>query len=199
MADATETGVVINTEASDDAKQESQVEAVAEKATDAESKRVAELEAELTKAREILEKARKGEKYHKQSKQELEQRVQELEAQGDWKAKYEQMVERENGRVLDTALSDALKDAVKPENVKAVLKLIDRSAINVKDGAADAKSIEAAVLKTKEEFPNLFVEVTTPAPKRAAEGAVTSGYVQELAAANTQAELDAVLKRYGKV
>jgi hypothetical protein len=198
MADATETGDVVITDASEDAKQESQAAEGSPDVGAAES-RIKELEAELTKSREILEKARKGEKYHKQTKQELEQRVQELEAQGDWKSKYEQLVERDNTRVVDGALSEALKDAAKPDSLKAALKLIDRSALKVKEGQVDAKALEAAVLKAREEFPSLFVEVQTPAPKRAAEGAVTAGFEQELAAAKTQAELLQVLKRHGKV
>ncbi|MEJ7929853.1 hypothetical protein WG922_07705 [Ramlibacter sp. AN1015] len=199
MADATDQGDVVITEASDDAQQEQATPAVAGSEVNAAEARIKELEAELNKSRDILEKARKGEKYAKQTKQQLEEKLAELEAQGDWKSKYEQLVQRENTRVVDTALSEALANAAKPENVKAAMKLVDRSALQVVDGVVDAKAVETAVLKAREEFPSLFVEVKTPAPVRAAEGAVTGGFEKELAAAKTQADITAVLKRHGLV
>ncbi len=195
MADATDQGDVVVTNASDDATPESQA---TEQGTDvgAAEARIKSLEAELAKANDILAKARKGEKYAKQSKQELEQRVAELESQGDWKAKYEQLVQRENTRAIDAALSKALQDAAKPESLNAALKLIERAGIEVKDGQADAKAVEAAVLKAREDFPSLFVEVKTPAPVRAAEAAVTSGYEKEVRAAKSIEEIEAIARKY---
>lgn len=200
MADANSEGDVVITDASDDAQQEEQGQAEASTEVSATEARIKELESELSKNQAILEKSRKSEKYAKQSRQQLEQRVQELEAQGDFKTKYEQLVGQINSDALDKAISEAASKAAKPEHVKAVAtKLIDRSAIQVTDGVADAKAVEAAMLKAKEEFPDYFIAAQTPEPKRAAEGAVIGGFEKELAAAKTQAEYAAVLKRHGLV
>lgn len=186
MADATDS-VVNNTEASDDAQQEQTTQVNdADTSTEvsATEARIAELEAELTKSREILEKARKGEKYARQTKQQLEQRVAELEAQGDWKAKYEEATTKLNDIAINNSLSAAL-EAAKALDAKMANKLVDRTAIKVINGVVDAESVETAVLKAKEEFPNQFAQVELPAPRRAAEGAVTGGFEKELAAAKT--------------
>jgi predicted nuclease with TOPRIM domain len=146
--------------------------------------RVATLEAELEKARNNLQAARRFEKESKLTKAELETQLRE---QGKYKELYEQVIQRENSRLVDEALTKALEGKVESHNMKAVAsKLIDRSAIAVNDGMAHAESVEAAIAKAKEEFPTHFIKVETPTPKRAAEGAVTGGFAKELAEARKQ-------------
>lgn len=205
MADANES-VVINTEASEDAQQEqlNQVSNSAENEEVANDSRNSEFsEEEFNKIKEILEKSRKAEKYAKQQKQQLEQRVAELEAQGDWKAKYEQaeakLAEKEekiNRAAVDVALAEAAKEAKAKDTKAFIEKLVDRAAIKAIDGVVDAESVEAAVLKAKEEYPTQFEVVDLPSPRRAAEGAVTGGFEKELEAAKTQEEVLAVLSKY---
>ena len=98
---------------------------------------------------------------------------------------------------MDGALTEAAK-AAKAKSVPAVLKLIDRSAIEVKDGVADAKAVEAAVAKAKQDYAVLFEEVQLPPAGRAAEGDVISGYDKEIRSAKSIDEIKSVMKRYNK-
>ena len=63
-----------------------------------------ELEAKIAKLSRDLENARKSEKFAKSTKEELAARVTELEAQGEWKNKYEFAVEQLKNITLDTCL-----------------------------------------------------------------------------------------------
>lgn len=158
-------------------------------------KRVAELQAELTKTQEILEKARKGEKYHKQSKSDLEKQVAEL---SKYKDLYEQTQNQIRTQAVDTALTKAAEQA-KAKNVAAVLKLIDKNEIAIKDGAADAEAVAKAIEKVKSDVAELFEAQELPTPKRAAEGATLAGYDVEIRNAKSIKEIEAILKKYNKV
>jgi hypothetical protein len=196
MPNGDESRVVDDTNGSNDQTQDKQAstQANVSEADAAEVTRIAELEAELDKARNNLQAARRFEKESKLTRAELEAQ---LRDQGKFKELYEQAATQLKNIALDGALAEAAK-AAKAKDVKAVLKLVDRSSIEVKNGIADAKSVESAVLKAKEEFSILFDHVETPAPKRAAEGAVTSGFEKELDACKSAADIQAVMRKYGK-
>jgi hypothetical protein len=201
MADANPSGDVVITEPSEDGKQdtqESSAEAVPQSVdTSPEEVSVEQLKADLARAEANLAKARKGEKYHKQSREELEQRLQSLE-DGNWQARAEQAETQLRNIAVDGALGAEVAKHFKPESQKLLMKALEsaRAAIDVKDGVADAKAVEALMLKAKEEFPEHAITVDTPAPKRAAEGAVTGGYAKEMAAAKSIEEIEAIARRY---
>lgn len=158
---------------------------------------VTELETTIAKLTKDLENARKGEKYAKATKEELTAKLASFEEQGDYKAKYEEATAKIQNMAMDGALTEAAKSA-KAKSIPAVLKLIDRTGIEVKDGVADAKAIETAIAKAKQDYGILFEEVQLPPTGRAAEGNVTSGYDKEIRAAKSTAEIVAVMKRYNK-
>jgi ATP-dependent exoDNAse (exonuclease V) beta subunit len=159
--------------------------------------KLSQLQADLEKTTKNLEAARKGEKFAKATKEELAKRVEELEAQGEWKTKYEQAEHKLKTLSLDSAIGDAAK-AAKAKDVKAVLKLVDRDSIVIKDGVVDTKSVELAIAKAKGEFGVLFEEVQIPQAGRAAEGDVTGGFEKEVRAAKSIADITAIMKRYNK-
>lgn len=158
-------------------------------------KRLAELEAELTKTREILDKARKGEKFAKKTKDELEAQLKE---QGKYKELYEQTEAKLKALTVDSVLAEAARTA-KAKNVAAVLKLVDRSKIEMKDGVADAASALKAIEAIRAEVGELFEQVQTPTPARAAETQPIGGYEKEIRTARTIKDIEAVLKKYNKI
>jgi hypothetical protein len=168
-------------------------EASAVSETDAATKRITELEAELEKARNNLQAARRFEKESKLTKAELEAQLAE---QGNYKDLYEQAVAKLTNIALDGALTEAAK-AAKAKNLTGVLKLIDRSAIEVKDGVADATAVQAAIAKAKQEVPELFEAVEVPVAGRAAEGAVAGGFDKEVRAAKSWEELKKLAAKNG--
>ena len=159
------------------------------------------LEADIAKLQKDLENARKGERFAKSTKEDLQKQVDDLtekaKAHEDYKTKYEQAEQRLKDFALDGALTEAAKSA-KAKDVKAVLKLVDRSAIALKDGVVDTKTVEAAIAQTKKDYEILFDKVETPAAGRASEGANTSDYQKEIYAAKSQEEIAAVMKKYNK-
>lgn len=164
---------------------------------DAESNPTSELEAKIAKLTKDLENARKGERFAKSTKEELAKRVEELEAQGDWKARAEAAELKLKDYVLDSQIEKAAL-AAKAKDVKAVTKLIDRSVIKFENGSVDTKSVENAIAAAKKEFAILFDEVQVPQAGRAAEGEVTSGYEKEIRAAKSFPEIKAVMRKYNK-
>lgn len=159
------------------------------------------LEANIAKLTKDLENARKGERFAKSTKEDLQKRVDELEASfnanSEYKAKYEQAEEKLKNFALDGALTEAAK-AAKAKDVKAVMKLVDRSAIVIKDGVVDTKTIEVAMAQTKKDYEILFDKVELPPSGRAAEGASTNDYQKEIYAAKSFKEIEAVQKKYNK-
>lgn len=157
--------------------------------------RIAELQSALDKATANLEKARKGENFHKKQHNEL--KVLSADAT-EWKTKYEAL----ESKVTSTAIDGVLSSTVLDEEVHdkaAVLALFDRSKIKVENGVVDAKAVADEYSKLKESFKGLFKTVTVPDVKRSAAGGQIGGFEQELAAAKTTAELTAVLKKHGKI
>jgi hypothetical protein len=199
---ATENETVVETAVSDDTQQDQAEPNV----SDVEAK-IAELTAQLAKQNEIVEKARKGEKYQKSK------------ADADVKkvlAQYEAEKARADGlelKIRNTAIDGVLRQALSDSGAKAVdtaLKLVDRNAVKFgADGSVDVQSIAAVVKALKTSDSILFDQTSKPASQaqakppappaaRSSEGDKVTGYAAEIKAAKTGAEIQAVLKKYGK-
>lgn len=189
---------------SDDKQTEQRTEQQVEPNVSELEAKVAEYEAELAKANEILEKARKGEKYHKNKAEAEVKKVQAL---------YEQEKARADGlelKIRNQAIDQVVRQVLGESGAKAVdtaMKLVDRSAIKFdEDGSVDVESVKSVVDKMKETDSILFgaqqnqQQVVVQAPKtvRATETDKISGYAAELAAAKNSNEVMAVMKKYGK-
>ena len=167
--------------------------------------RIVELQAQIAKQSEIVEKARKGEKYQKTK---ADSEVKRIQAQYDAvKARADALEEQ----IRTTAANASLREVLKDNGAKAVdtaLKLIDRSALVYgEDGNVDAKSVEAAVKGLMESDSFLFAETQSeqaqasksPSAIRATETDKISGFQAEVKAATSAKDLEAVLRKYGKV
>lgn len=108
---------------------------------------------------------------------------------------------------LDTVLSTALKDAGS-KSVSAALKLLDRSAIEFgDDDSVNLDSIKKAIESLKQSEPVLFAEVEKkdepnkpgiqPKPAAQKDDNKTS-YEQEIRAAKSIKDIEAIMKKYGK-
>lgn len=128
----------------------------------AEESKVAKLEQELNKAKEILEKARKGEKYAKtQRDKALDLAREEIKAEYESKiAELSSKVDSYTAKEKEAKLSTLLADAGAVDT-KALAKLIG----NVDD-------YDAAVQKAKSDYPALFLQkqLVVPTPNRSTDG-----------------------------
>lgn len=166
---------------------------------------LARVNAEREKDSELLKKVRK---YEKENKERAEAAQKE---QGKWKELYEEeLAKRESfeTKAREASINSVLKEALKESGAKAVdtvMKLVDKAGVVVdEDGNVDIKSVNEIIKSVQQSDPFLFGEVETttapttiPAAKRATEGERLGGYEAEIAAAKTQKELTAVLKKYG--
>lgn len=161
--------------------------------SDAESK-VKQLMAELDKANQVLEKARKGEKYAKSQKDRaIEIAKAELDAKyaeelTQLKTKLTQFETEKKQAVLTKSLTD-----VGAIDVKAVSKLI---------GDVSAEEADKAIKQAMVDYPALFAQKQTPAtPNRSTDGLPTSNLEAELAEArkapNVRSAVNAVYAKYG--
>jgi len=204
----TESTTVTN-QASDDANQGQQVEQETEVAVEDTEAKIAELTNQLAKQQEILDKARKGEKFQKNQREADVKKVQSLyEAE---KARADALEQKIRTQATDAVLRQVLSE----QGAKAVdtaMKLVDRSAIKFgEDGSVDGESIKAVVSGLKQTDSILFditqtetttttapVKQSTPPTVRATESDKVLGFAAEIQSAKTQSELQAVLKKYGK-
>ncbi|MDM0042138.1 hypothetical protein QTI05_24080 [Variovorax sp. J22R193] len=161
------------------------------------------LQEELTTTRANLENARKGEKFHKSERAKLEEQLKGFVGGEDFKTKYEALTTEHEGlkttvknQTIDSALKSKLEEAG-AISVNTVLKLVDKSKIAVNDGQVDAKSIEDVISELKKTDEVLFTSVKTPAVKRPNESESQSSFKTEMDAAKTEAEVKAVLKKFG--
>lgn len=162
--------------------------------SDAEA-RIAELQAELDRVSKNLGASRRFERNAKETRTALETEVSELRAFKERAEKAESLL---NEQAIERALTEAAT-AAKAKNVKMVVsKLVDRTAIKVENGVANAEDVEAQMLKTKEEFADQFDVTPVPDVARAAEGSPVGGYAKELDACKTTADIEAVMRKYGK-
>lgn len=161
--------------------------------SDAETK-VKELMAELEKANQVLEKARKGEKYAKTQKD----RAIEL-AKAELDSKYAEELNAIKTKLSDyetkekqTVITNALSE-VGALDVKAVAKLI---------GDVTPDNVEKAVKQAMTDYPALFAQKQTPpTPNRSTEGMATTSFEAELSAASKQPNprkaMNAVYAKHG--
>ena len=128
----------------------------------AEESKVAKLEQELNKAKEILEKARKGEKYAKSQRDKaIDLAREELKAEYESKiAELSSKVDSYTAKEKEARLSTLLADAGAVDT-KALSKLI---------GIVD--DYDAAVQKAKSDYPALFQpkQLVVPTPNRSTDG-----------------------------
>lgn len=192
---------------SDDTEQ-SQTEQSTEVNVAAVEARIAELEAQIAKQQEIVEKARKGEKYQKTRGDSEVKRIQ---------VQYEAVKARADAleqKIKTTAADTSLRAVLQESGAKAVdtaLKLIDRNALKFgDDGSVDVESVKAVVESLKGSDPFLFEAAqqavqdqakkpTAPAAKRSTEADAIAGFDAEIKASKTAAELQTVLRKYGKL
>ena len=138
----------------------------------AEESKVAKLEQELNKAKEILEKARKGEKYAKSQRDKaIDLARDELKAEYESKiaelsSKVDSFTAKEKEARLSTLLADA--GAI---DTKALSKLI---------GIVD--DYDAAVQKAKSDYPALFQpkQLVVPTPNRSTDGLSTNDMAAQI-------------------
>lgn len=168
------------------------------------------LQEELAATKVNLERSRKGEKFNQSKRHELETQLAGFESQvkslmeeEDYKAKYEASSTELNKlkteireQQIDTVLTDELTKA-NARSVSTVMKLVDRSKINVVDGQVDTKSVEELINELKKTDQVLFQEVNTPTLKRPGESTPVASYKGEMSAAKTPAEVQKVLAKYG--
>lgn len=169
-------------------------------------KELQELKDKLAKTEEILAKARKGEKDNQTRRKDLEAELAQIKAAEDgedFKSKYEavsnelgQMKETAKNQLIDNALKEELEKA-NAKSISTVLKIVDRSKVNVVDGKVDTKSVAALIEEIKKTDGVLFDVPKTPEVKRPGEGTPTSGFTTEMKAATSQAEIQRVLAKYG--
>lgn len=163
--------------------------------------RLDDLQAELVKKEELLKKVRKFEKENKDAAEKA------LAEQGKFKELYEQEVQRRSeleGKMKDSAITSAINDALKDSgaiSTTTVAKLLDKSKIGFEDGVVDIKSVQALISELKTSDPVLFQQQQTQVPptKKAAEGDPVGGFEKEIRAATTQKQIEAVMRKYGKL
>lgn len=146
----------------------------------------------------LLEKSRKVEKDHKTKKDAAEARLAEFDS---WKNRAEHAEQKLTNMSIDAEMSKQLNKVAKDADAeRALLKLIDRGSIVVKDGVADAESINSAIAKAKEEHGFLFKKAELPEMRRSTEGQATGGFKAEMAAARKSGDpkqVRAVAEKYG--
>jgi hypothetical protein len=159
--------------------------------------------------KEVISGRDKEKQKLKQFETEQQQREQALlTEQGKYKELYEAQ-QAESAKLktgLKTkAIDAALKEALQKSGARAVdtvSKLIDKSKIEIseEDWTVDTTSIQAQIEEMKKTDPILFglgEGTNLPPVKRPGDGSTTSSYKTEIAAAKTQKEVDAVMKKYG--
>jgi len=190
-----------------DVNKEESVETPKQEATETKAsfneEQLHELQQKLAVAEANLEKARKGETFNRNKRLELENQLKEMPNVDEFKTKLEAATKEldelkgaQRNHLIDTALKAEIEKAG-AKAVSTVLKLVDRSKITVVDGQVDTKSIETVISELKKTDAVLFDVPKTPDVKRPGEAVPTGGYKTEMAAARTQKELQAVLRKYG--
>ncbi len=174
-------------------------------------KKLSDYEAEATKNADLLKKLRK---FEKENKEKAEKEA--IEA-GKYKELYEaaqtklsDIETKVRTQVIDGALKDALTEA-KARSMSTVMKLVDRSKVVLnEDGSVDPKSLAEMVKGLKVSDPILFGDETTataaevrtvvvPPLHKAGEGNTTGGYEKEVRAAKSPQQIEAVMRKYGKL
>jgi len=158
------------------------------------------LQAELAKNQELIKKLRKYEKENlARAEQEAKAKEDALKEQGRYKELYEELNGKLRKQTIEQALESALTDA-KAKSTKTVKALINISDIEFDGDQINTKALKAKIEEVKKEHSILFeAEAAAPSVKRAGENDPIGGYEKELRAAKTAKELNAVLRKYGKI
>ena len=105
-------------------------------------------------------------------------------------------------KAVDSALREALQKAG-ARSVDTVAKIVDKSKIVLnEDYDVDPNSIQSQIDELKKSDPILFgpgEANNLPPAKRPSDGVPQAGFVQEMRAAKSQKEIEAVLKKFGKI
>lgn len=106
-------------------------------------------------------------------------------------------------KAVDSALREILQKAG-ARSVDTVAKLVDKSkvTVNEEDFSVNSADIEAQIEELKKTDSILFGIVegaNLPPVKRASSGEPQAGYEQEMRACKTPAEIQNVLRKYGKI
>lgn len=105
-------------------------------------------------------------------------------------------------KAVDSALKEVLQKAG-ARSVDTVAKLVDKSKVEVneEDFTVDQNSIQLQIEELKKTDPILFgvgEGTNLPPVKRPSDGNTTSSFETEMRAAKSQAEIQTVMKKYGK-
>jgi vacuolar-type H+-ATPase subunit I/STV1 len=181
--------------------EETQVETQIEETVDAVA-RLKEVEAELAQKQELVKQLRKYEKSQKEAKEAA------LKEQNEWKTLYEESsskLAQYEQQLKDNSITNAIERLAAKSGVKSVAtltKLIDKTKVVVNDdNSVDESSIESLIAELQKTDSILFElpNVQTPELKKAAEDVSVLNYETELRKATSQKELEAVMKKYGKL
>jgi len=181
--------------------EETQVETPIEETVDAVA-RLKEVEAELAQKQELVKQLRKYEKSQKEAKEAA------LKEQNEWKTLYEESsskLAQYEQQLKDNSITNAIERLAAKSGVKSVAtltKLIDKTKVVVNDdNSVDESSIESLIAELQKTDSILFElpNVQTPELKKAAEDVSVLNYETELRKATSQKELEAVMKKYGKL
>lgn len=163
---------------------------------------LSELKAELERSKELIKTLRKYEKSYKDENEKA------LAEQGKFKELYE--AEKARVQELDNSLKSFKTDSVIADlvkssgakNINTVKRLLDKSTIEFnEDGSVNDKSIAKQIVSIQKEAPELFGlgKEDTPAPTKASGDEATVDFAIEMKKATSQAEIMAVMKKYGKI
>jgi len=181
--------------------EETQVETQIEETVDAVA-RLKEVESELAQKQELVKQLRKYEKSQKEAKEAA------LKEQNEWKTLYEESsskLAQYEQQLKDNSINNAIERLAAKSGVKSVAtltKLIDKTKVVVNDdNSVDESSIESLIAELQKTDSILFElpNVQTPELKKAAEDVSVLNYETELRKSTTQKELEAVMKKYGKI
>lgn len=181
--------------------EEVQAETQVEETVDAVAK-LKEVEAELAQKSELVKQLRKYEKSQKEAKETA------LKEQNEWKTLYEEAsskLSQYEQQLKDNSIQNAIdKIAAKSgaKSVQTLSKLIDKTRVVVnEDNSVDESSIESLIAELQKTDSILFElpSVQTPDLKKATEDTSVLSFETELRKATSQKELEAVMKKYGKI
>lgn len=157
------------------------------------------LKAELAKNQELIKKLRKFEKENlTRAEQEAKAKEEALKEQGKYKELYEELTGKMRSQKVDSAIEAALVES-KAKSNKTVKALIDKSQIEFDGEEVNANSLKNLIAGLKKEHSVLFDVETAASVKRAGEAENISGYEKEVRGAKTTAELQKILRKYGKL
>lgn len=162
------------------------------------------VQAELSTKEELLHKVRKFEKENKEAAALAQQQLAE---QGKFKELYEAEASKSaewQKRYTDTVVGSALNAELQAAGVISVAtaaKLIDKSKVEIGDDGVNTASIKSLIAELKASDPALFVSETKPVPPavKAGEGDPVGGFEKEIRAATTQKQIEAIMRKYGKL